>query len=126
MIRSKWCAAVAGMTLGLLLSVAPAHAQDKLLKSAVTGDPQIKSIQAINFGPQGLLLIGDGKGSQLVAIATGDTTPTKWTRTEVPQITEQLAGRLGTTAKGISITRLAVNPASSTAYFAVRKTDDKS
>ncbi|MCI0464034.1 MAG: hypothetical protein L0Z62_44435 [Gemmataceae bacterium] len=126
MIRSKWCGALAGVALGLFACTAPAYGQNKLLKSAATGNPQVKSIQAIGFGPQGLLLVGDGSGSQLVAIDTGDTTPIKWTKTEVPQITEQLAGRLGTTAKGISLTKMAVNPASSRAYFAVRKTDDKS
>jgi hypothetical protein len=125
MIRSNWCAALAGVALGLFACTAPAHGQSKLLKSAVTGDPQVQSIQVIGFGPQGLLLIGDGKGSQLVAIDTGDTTPMKWTKTEIPQIAEQLAGRLGTTAKGIQINKLAVNPASTKAYVAVRKADDK-
>jgi len=36
-----------------------------------------------------------------------------------------LAGRIGTTAKGIEILKLTVNPASTTAYIAVRKLDDK-
>jgi hypothetical protein len=125
MIRSKWCSALAGVALGLFACVAPAYGQNKLLKGAVTGNPEVKSIQAIGFGPQGLLLIGDGSGSQLVAVDTGDTTPTRWTKTEVPQILEQLAGRLGTTAKGISLTKMAVNPASSVAYFAVRKAEGK-
>jgi hypothetical protein len=115
----------AALALGLLAWAAPAHAQNPVLKTTATGNPQIKSIQAISFGPQSVLLIGDGKGRQVVAVATGDTTPQKWTRTEIPNIDEQLAGRLGTTRKGITIKRLAVNPASGTAYIAVQKIDNK-
>jgi hypothetical protein len=122
MARSKLCAAVA---LGLLAWAAPAYGQNAVLKATATGNPQLKSIQAISFAPQGVLLIGDGKGAQVVAVATGDTTARKWTRPEIAKVNEQLAGRLGTTGKGIQINRLAVNPASGTAYFAVTKMDDK-
>lgn len=125
MTRSKLCGAALAAVLGLFAGAVPASAQSKLFKTTATGDPQIKSIEAISFGPQGVLLIGDGKGAQVVAIDTGDTTPKAWTKTEIPQITEVLAGRIGTTAKGIEILKLAVNPASTTAYFAVRKLDDK-
>jgi hypothetical protein len=109
--------AVAAAMLGFTMA---AHADGKLLKSATMGDPQIKSIEAICFGPEGLLLIGDGQGRQVVAIDTGDTTPKTWSRKEMKDIKDELAGRVGTTGKGIAITKLAVNPASHTAYFAVR------
>jgi len=125
MARCKLSGAALAAVLGLLLGSAPASAQSKYLKTTATGDPQVQSIEAISFGPQGLLLIGDGKGTQVVAIDTGDTTPKAWTKSEIPQITEVLAGRIGTTAKGIEILKLAVNPASTTAYIAVRKLDDK-
>jgi hypothetical protein len=124
MARRKLCTAAA-LALGLLAWAAPAHAQSAVLKATATGDPQIQSIQCISFAPQGVLLIGDGKGRQVVAIQTGDTTPQKWSRTEIPNIDEQLAGRLGTTRKGIAVKRLAVNPASGTAYIAVNRTADK-
>src|SRR5262249_48078045 len=113
MARRKLCTAAA-LALGLLAWAAPAHAQNAVLKTTATGNPQIQSIQCISFAPQGVLLIGDGKGRQVVAVQTGDTTPQKWTRTEIPNIDEQLAGRLGTTRKGITVKRLAVNPASPT------------
>ena len=122
MARKLYAAALA---LGLLAWAAPAHAQNTVLKTTATGNPQLKSIQAISFGPQGILLIGDGKGRQVVAIATGDTTLQKWTRPEIANIDEQLAGRIGTTRKGIEIKRLAVNPASGKAYIAIRRTEDK-
>lgn len=107
------------------LTAAQATAQQPLLKSAATGNPEVKSIEAIAFGPQGLLLIGDSAGRQIVAVDTKDTKPVTWTKTDIPNIDGALAGRIGTTAKGIEIVKIAVNPASSRAYFAVRKLDDK-
>src|SRR2546426_11176474 len=109
----------------MLSFAAAARADDKLLKSAATGDPGVKSINAISFGPQGLLLIGDGRGKQIVCIDTGDTTPRGSMKAAVERIDEKLAERLGTTAKGIEILHLAVNQASGVAYFAIRKQDDK-
>jgi hypothetical protein len=46
-------------------------------------------------------------------------------RTAIEKIDEKLAGRIGTTPKGIEILHLAVNPASGVAYIALRKQDDK-
>jgi hypothetical protein len=104
----------------LVLAGSTAQAQTKVLKDPSTGTPAIKSIEAINFGPDGLLLIGDGQGQQIVAVDTGDTTPVKWTKTEIANIKDELAGRLGGTGKDVEIKKIAVNPASQTAYFAVR------
>lgn len=95
------------------------------LKNPTIGTPALKSIEAISFGPNGLLLIGDGKGKQLVAIDTGDTNPVKWAKMEVPKIQETLAGRIGTSAEGIKIVKMAVNPSSHTAYFAIHSLDNK-
>jgi hypothetical protein len=90
-----------------------------------TGNPKVLSIESITFGPDGLLIIGDGRGAQVVAIQTGDQKPIPWGKLEVADIKEQLGGRLGTTGKGIEILKLAVNPASHRAYVAVRKLDGK-
>src|SRR5262245_467271 len=105
--------------VALVAFAAAGRAQDSL-KSPAMGNPKIKSIEAISFGPKGLLLIGDGKGKQLVAVQTGDTKAQAWKKTEIDDIKKELAGRLGTTAKGIEILKLAVNPDSHTAYIAVR------
>jgi len=85
----------------------------------------VQSIEAISFGPQGLLLIGDGRGSQVVAVDTGDTTAKLWSRTELKGIKDQLAGKVAPPARAIEIQKMAVNPASHTAYFAVRILDGK-
>jgi len=104
---------------GLLLANSASAAELK------TGNPKLQSIEAVNFGPEGLLVIGDGKGAQVVTVQTGDTKPIEWGKLEGGDFKEQLGARLGTTAKGVEITKLIVNPASRKAYVAVRKLDGK-
>jgi hypothetical protein len=120
-----WFVRTVGVALGILVLAAGARAQAPLFKTTTTGAPNLKSIEAISFGPKGMLLIGDGRGSQVVAIDTGDTTRQAWSKTELKNIKAELAGRIGTTAKGIEIVKMAVNPVSHTAYFAVRNLDAK-
>ncbi|MBM3996642.1 MAG: hypothetical protein FJ303_21185 [Planctomycetes bacterium] len=88
------------------------------LAQADQGNPNLKSVDAIAFGPNGLLIIGSG--TQVVAVDTGDTKATDWTKSEVANITEVLAGKLGLSTKDIEVRRLTVNPASRRAYVAVR------
>jgi hypothetical protein len=101
-----------------LVVAAPVAAQQ-------AGTPAVKSIEAIAFGPEGLLLIGDSKGAQVVTVQTGDTKAREWSVKEVADIKGQLAGRLGAMASGIEIQKMAVNPASNTAYVAVRNVSPK-
>ncbi len=114
-------------TAGLVavLAAAPAFGET-VFKNTASGNPMVKSIEVISFGPNGALLIGDGKGAQVVAVDTGDIKAQPWSASAIEKIDEKLAGKLGTTAKGIKITHLAVNPASGKAYIALSKLDDKS
>ncbi len=97
-----------------------------VLKDTETGKPDIQSINAISFADEGVLLIGDGRGSQIFAIQTGDTSAKGGLQKAIPAIDAKMAAHLGAKADGIEIIDMAVNPASGTAYFAVRKQDDKS
>lgn len=98
----------------------------QVLANTTRGTPAIQAIDVINFAPEGVLLIGDGRGSQILAVQTGDTTTGKAFTKAITGIDKHLAGVLGTQASGIEIIDLAVNPASGRAYFAIRKQDDKS
>jgi hypothetical protein len=100
----------------LLLGLTP-------LARADQGNPKIKTIEAIAFGPNGLLLIGGG--SRVVTVETGDTKPGDWLVKEVGNIDAQLAGKLGLEAKDIEIRKLAVNPASRKAYVALQSLKTK-
>ncbi len=88
------------------------------LVQADQGNPKMKTIEAIAFGPNGLLLVGGG--TQVVAVETGDVAPTSWSLTEIPNIDQALAGKLGLAAKDIEVRKLAVNPASHKAYVALQ------
>src|SRR5437016_12442096 len=99
------------LSLAVLVAVATfAHADQ--------GNPKLKSIEAIRFGPNGLLIIGGG--SDVVTVETGDTKETTWTKTNIANIDETLAGKLGLKATDIEITRISVNPASKKLYAVVR------
>jgi hypothetical protein len=106
--------------------VFPAAAAGRVFNKSTTGKPPIKSINVLGFAPEGVLLIGDGAGSQVFAVQTADTKPQATLAEKVAGIDAKLAAKLGTTPKGIEIIDLAVNPASGVGYFAVRKQDDKS
>ena len=120
MIRNLWAAAFA-----FVLAAGTVSGQTEALKNAQTGDPQIKSIQALTFGPNGELVIGDGVNGQIVVIDTQDTKPMTWSKLEINDIAGKLAGRIGTTAKSIEIKNLAVNPASKKVYITVRNPGNK-
>jgi hypothetical protein len=112
--------------LPLVFIASSAAADAEVIRNASTGTPKLKSIDAIRFAPDGVLLLGDGPGAQLVAVDTGDVKPKPWKAdAKTEKIDEKLAARIGATAKGIEIRGMAVNPASHTAYFVVRKLDDK-
>jgi hypothetical protein len=88
------------------------------LAQADQGNPKIKTIEAIRFGPNGLLLIGTG--SDVVTVETGDVKGSDNTIKEIGSIDGALAAKLGLDAKDIEIRRIAVNPASKKLYIAVR------
>ena len=107
--------------LGMNLAVA-----STVLKTTERGAPEIKQIDVIAFAPEGVLLIGDGPGQQVVAIETGATERLGDLPDSVKGIQGRIAGRLGTDAGGVEIIDMAHNPVSGRLYFAVRKQDDKS
>src|SRR2546423_3997626 len=74
------------------------------------GNPKLKSIEAIRFGPNGMLIIGGG--ADVVTVETGDTKETTWTTTSIDNVDQLLAGQLRLNAKDIPIRRIPVNPAS--------------
>ena len=98
----------------------------KVIDEAESGSLNLKSINVISFAPEGVLLIGDGRGGQIVAVETGDIKPSEGKFTTLANVDHELAARVGAPPKGIEIIDMAVNPASGVAYIATRKQDDKS
>ena len=108
---------------GLIVVLVATTASAQTLKSPKMGNPGIKNIEAISFGPNGLLLIAGG--SQVAAVETGDTKSMSWSTNEIANVDQALAGKLGLAAKDIEIRDLAVNPASQKAYVAVQSLKTK-
>jgi hypothetical protein len=109
----------------LVATLTAAVAQGAVLKDPTTGTPAIKSINVISFAPEGVLLIGDGRGSQVFAVSTGDTTKSKGLGKPIDGIRGVLAETIGAPVKDFEIVDLAVNPISGKAYFAVQRKDQK-
>ncbi|MBD2702971.1 hypothetical protein IC229_20155 [Spirosoma sp. BT702] len=90
----------------------------------VVGTPAIKSINALTFGPDGILFIGDGKNAAVFAVDTKDANSVeKASPVEVKNIDEKIAALLGTDVKNITIQDIAVNPKSKNVYCAVQSSD---
>ena len=117
-----------------LIAVVPAlfllgytNSSKSVLDSLVRGTPEVKSINALAFGTEGVLFIGDSKSASVFAIDTKDAQVVeKATAVEIKNIDQKIAALLGTEAKNITIQDLAVNPLSKKVYMAVQSSDGTS
>lgn len=89
----------------------------------VVGTPEIKSISALTFGPDGVLFIGDSKSATVFAVDTKDAGNTQVPAVEIKNIDQKIAALLGTEAQNITIQDIAVNPVSKSVYCAVQHSD---
>ena len=109
------------ITFLFLSTIGFTHPGDEVLTADfVVGNPEIASMNAIAFGPQGILFIGDSKNARIIAIETKDVTPTApKEKLMLEKVDQQIAKLLGTSADEINITDMAVNPISNQIYFSV-------
>jgi len=112
-----------GMLLLCLAIVSNSFANDSdNLKDGFTiGTPVIKSIQAIAFGPENILFIGDNTGSMVYAIEIIDKKNTSKINFNIDNITAKIGAVMGASAKDIKILDMAVNPLSNNVFFAVSR-----
>ena len=86
------------------------------------GTPDIKSISALEFSPDGTLFIGDSKAGKIFAIDLGDNQESS--NEEALNITDlegKIAALLGATKEEILIHDMAVNPVSQNVYLSVSR-----
>lgn len=111
----------AGFAVLLLIA---ANRPNKNAYGLKKGTPEIKSISALAFGPDGILFIGDSKAVSVFAIDTKDKTMVeKAPAVEIKNIDQKIAALLGTEVKNIRIQDIAVNPLSKKVYVAVQGVD---
>ena len=106
--------------LAAVLSLATANASS-LTTHMREGNPTLQSAGPLTFGPEGILFIGDTKAAAVVAIDTGDKSPSGVPLAKVEGINQKVAALLGTTPDQILIDDLAVNPASKRVYLSVSR-----
>ena len=113
---------IAVLTLaGMIIATLPVRAGDPTA-SLKQGNPQIKSAGPLGFGPDGILFVGDTRGSALFAIDTGDRTPaTKKSPVAVNDLAAKVAGMLGTKPDQVMINDLAINPISGNVYLSISR-----
>lgn len=90
----------------------------------IQGNPEIKSIHALSFGPDNILFIGDSKSAAIVAIDTRDEPRSQAAEDiDLQKVDHLIAEMLGTETENITIQDLAINPRSKTLYLAVHHVD---
>ena len=95
-----------------------------LTENFIIGDTRIASINALSFGPDGILFIGDSKNAAIYALDTKDSEVNdKAGEIMINDFDNKIAASLGTTKDNIKITDMAVNPVSKSVYFSVIITD---
>ncbi|MDX1470980.1 MAG: hypothetical protein R3213_05755 [Flavobacteriaceae bacterium] len=85
-----------------------------------TGNPEIASINQLDFGPDGILFIGDSKNAAVYALDTEDSNiMAEGPEINIEGLDKKIAASLGTTVDNIEINDMAVNPNSKKVYFGV-------
>lgn len=86
------------------------------------GTPELRSIGALAFGPEGILFVGDPRAAAIFALDTEDrAAPTSTDRPRVEAIDEKIASLLGIEASQLMVNDLAVNPISGNTYMGVTR-----
>jgi len=106
--------------LALCLTVSLSSAASPKPEKSITGTPELQSINVVRFGPEGVLFIGDGKGSQVIAVETTGAAGKAGFKEAIEGIDKKIADRVGAMPKDIEIIDLAVNPVTHVAVVAVR------
>jgi hypothetical protein len=112
------------LALAAVLIIAGTTKKAALRDGFMNGTPEIKSMSALAFGPDGILFIGDSKSASVFAIDTKDTEKLeKSAAVEVKRFDQKVAAALGTAPENIAIQDIAVNPLSRKVYCAVHLAD---
>ena len=109
------------VTLLAATALAGAIAAIGFSASAAPTDAKLQSAGALAFAPNGVLLIGDSAGGQILAVETGDTAKAGAGKVEIADLSGKIAALLGTTADQVAVNDVAVNPVSGSVYMSVSR-----
>ncbi len=111
------------LTLVSVWAMADNNGPSGLKAGFIKGTPQIESMNALAFGPEGILFIGDSKSAKVYAVDTEEEKIKEAKEVRIANFDHEVAGALGTTADKISIQDMAVNPLSKAIYVSVHHND---
>ncbi|WP_075340792.1 hypothetical protein [Tenacibaculum agarivorans] len=114
------------LTLLIGLLCVSIHANDSLTKDFVTGNPEIGSINAMTFGPEGILFLGDSKNSQIVAVDMSSAKKATNEKLYLKDIESLLGELLGADSDQVQIIDMVVNPANQNIYIGAQHSSGKS
>ncbi len=86
-----------------------------------TGKVGLKSIGALEFGPDGVLFVGDSQGAAVYAIDVGAPTSGSGPLETVEDLDEKIASLLGTTVRDVAVQDMAVHQPSGTVYLSIMR-----
>ncbi len=112
------------MALGLLLT--PLFANSSLTDGFITGNPEIGTINAMTFGPESILFIGDSKAAQIVAVDMSTAPKATNEKLNIPDIESVLSELLGADSDQLQIIDMVVNPANQNIYIGSQHSSGKS
>jgi hypothetical protein len=106
----------------LALPLLGAGASVQAAGALAAGKPEIRSMSALAFGPDGVLFVGDSRGGAVFAIDLGDKVSRAVDKPgSVPDVEGKLAALLGAAPADVLVHDMAVNPLSKNVYLAVSR-----
>lgn len=115
----KFLFTIIGVGLAITLVSYINNPKSTLTSNFVEGNPEIASINALSFGPEGILFLGDSKNATIFALETKDTKTNSVSDANMENFDTKLAATLGTSTDNIQITDMVVNPISKAIYFSL-------
>lgn len=112
------------LLLGLLVS--PLFSNSPLTDAFVVGNPEIGTISALTFGPEGILFVGDSENAQVIAIDMGNAPKAINDKVYIADIEGILGTLLGSDSDQIQIMDMAVNPLNQNIYIGAQHSSGKS
>ena len=114
------------LLVAFLFSFSSLYASDNLTEGFSEGNPEIESIHALAFGPEGILFIGDSQAAQIVAIDFSAHQKSSNEQLRIPDLEGTLSSILGSASDQFQLVDMAVNPANENIYLAVNHSSGKS
>jgi hypothetical protein len=114
----------AGLAVALTATVAhaaPEKAADVKAYGLKRGQPDIKSLGPIAFGPPGVLFVADPAGAKIFALGVGAGRAAKAQPIDIDKLDSRLAAFLGASRDDISVRDVAVQPGSNTVFLSVMR-----